>query len=203
MSSLVSIIGIGDLTRKANELVVTTYRPLEIYTFLILEYFIKDFKSEFKTLSAEEVGFPRSANNIKSYTTKLITNDVQNTFKDENKVNYFEFKGPVHIRGCLNFNMLLRKFPGLSKRYETIKDGEKVKFLYLLPNSKTGQFLDTNASNIDENAHVISFKDGLPKDFDIDKYIHYDKQFTKSFIEPVKNILSVIDWDIEPRGKLF
>ena len=40
MSSLVSIIGIGDLTRKANELVVTTYRPLELYTFLILEYLV-------------------------------------------------------------------------------------------------------------------------------------------------------------------
>ena len=40
MSSLVSIIGIGDLTRKDNELVVTTYRPLEIYTFLILEYLV-------------------------------------------------------------------------------------------------------------------------------------------------------------------
>ena len=39
MSSLVSIIGIGDLT-KANELVTTTYRPLEIYTFLILEYLV-------------------------------------------------------------------------------------------------------------------------------------------------------------------
>ena len=40
MSSLVSIIGSSDLTRKANELVVSTYRPLEIYTFLILEYLI-------------------------------------------------------------------------------------------------------------------------------------------------------------------
>jgi len=40
MSSLVSIIGIADLTRKANELVVTTYRPLEIYSFLILEYLV-------------------------------------------------------------------------------------------------------------------------------------------------------------------
>lgn len=40
MSSLVSIIGIGDLTRKANELIVSTYRPLEIYTFLIFEYLI-------------------------------------------------------------------------------------------------------------------------------------------------------------------
>ena len=40
MSSLVSVIGIADLTRKANELVVSTYRPLEIYTFLILEYLV-------------------------------------------------------------------------------------------------------------------------------------------------------------------
>ena len=37
-SSLVSVIGLAELTRKANELVVTEYRPLEIYTFLILEY---------------------------------------------------------------------------------------------------------------------------------------------------------------------
>lgn len=40
MSSLVSIIGLADLTRKANELVVTVYRPLEIYSFLVLEYLI-------------------------------------------------------------------------------------------------------------------------------------------------------------------
>ena len=40
MSSLVSIIGLGELTRKANELVVSQYRPLEIYTFLVLEYLV-------------------------------------------------------------------------------------------------------------------------------------------------------------------
>lgn len=38
MSSLVSVIGMQELTRKANELVVTEYRPLEIYTVLVLEY---------------------------------------------------------------------------------------------------------------------------------------------------------------------
>ena len=40
MSSLVSIIGLSELTRRANELVVTEYRPLEIYTILVLEYLI-------------------------------------------------------------------------------------------------------------------------------------------------------------------
>ena len=40
MSSLVSVIGMQELTRKATELVVTEYRPLEIYTVLVLEYLV-------------------------------------------------------------------------------------------------------------------------------------------------------------------
>jgi polar amino acid transport system permease protein len=40
MTSLASVIGYQDLTRKANELVVTVFRPLEIYTILILEYLV-------------------------------------------------------------------------------------------------------------------------------------------------------------------
>ena len=40
MSCLVSVIGMQELTRKANELVVSEYRPLEIYTVLVLEYLI-------------------------------------------------------------------------------------------------------------------------------------------------------------------
>ena len=57
MSSLVSIIGLADLTRKANELVVSVYRPLEIYSFLVLEYlfliliisyFVRKFEKKLK-----------------------------------------------------------------------------------------------------------------------------------------------------------
>ncbi len=40
MSSLVSVIGMQELTRKANELVVSEYRPLEIYTILVIEYLV-------------------------------------------------------------------------------------------------------------------------------------------------------------------
>ena len=40
MSSLVSVIGMEELTRRANELVVTEYRPLEIYTVLVIEYLV-------------------------------------------------------------------------------------------------------------------------------------------------------------------
>lgn len=39
-SSLLSVIGYSELTRRANELVVVEYRPLEIYTLLVLEYLV-------------------------------------------------------------------------------------------------------------------------------------------------------------------
>lgn len=40
MSSLASVIGYEELTRRANELNVTVHRPLEIYTVLVLEYLV-------------------------------------------------------------------------------------------------------------------------------------------------------------------
>lgn len=40
MSSLVSVVGLQELTRRANELNVTEYRPLEIYSLLVLEYLV-------------------------------------------------------------------------------------------------------------------------------------------------------------------
>jgi polar amino acid transport system permease protein len=40
MSSILSVIGFEELTRRANELTVTEYRPLEIYTFLVVEYLL-------------------------------------------------------------------------------------------------------------------------------------------------------------------
>ena len=40
MSSLVSVIGMSELTRRANELVTAEYRPLEVYTVLVLEYLV-------------------------------------------------------------------------------------------------------------------------------------------------------------------
>lgn len=40
MSAFASVIGMQELTRRANELVVTEYRPLELYTLLIVEYLV-------------------------------------------------------------------------------------------------------------------------------------------------------------------
>ena len=40
MTSLVSVIGVSEVLRRGNELAVTEYRPLEIYTFVALQYLL-------------------------------------------------------------------------------------------------------------------------------------------------------------------
>lgn len=83
--------------------------------------------------------------------------------------------------------MLVNK--NLDMRYETIKNGEKIHFTYLtLPNT------------INEN--VISFTNSLPREFDLHRYVDYDMQFDKSFIEPLKNIVTLINWNVEPVASL-
>ncbi len=40
MTSLVSVIGVSEVLRRGNELAVTEYRPLEIYTLVAIEYLV-------------------------------------------------------------------------------------------------------------------------------------------------------------------
>jgi hypothetical protein len=77
----------------------------------------------------------------------------------------------------------------LQNKYQSIMNGDKVKFIYMkLPNP------------IREN--VFSTPGELPSELGLDKYIDYDLQFEKAFIDPIKSILNVIDWDLEERSSL-
>ena len=46
-------------------------------------------------------------------------------------------------------------------------------------------------------SNVISFMTKLPKELDIHKYLDYDKQFEKAFIEPLVFIMQQIKWNID------
>ena len=95
---------------------------------------------------------------------------------------------PIAVKGALLFNHHLKKHK-LTKKYSVIKDGEKVKFVYLKTPNPIGE-------------HVISFTNTLPKELELHKYIDYTKQFEKSFIEPLSTIVKVIGWDLERRTTL-
>ena len=130
--------------------------------------FIDECRREFKKLPPESISFPRSVSDVVKYTS---SSDIY-------------IKGtPIHVRGALLFNHYIKK-NNLTNKYSLIQNGEKIKFCYL----KKPNILHEN---------IISFISDFPKELGIDKYIDYDLQFEKSFLEPLKAILDAIGWSVE------
>ncbi|NDH50293.1 MAG: DNA polymerase, partial [Proteobacteria bacterium] len=95
---------------------------------------------------------------------------------------------PIHVKGALLYNHFV-KLKDLTSKYEIVNRGDKIKFCYL-----------TTPNHIGE--HVISCPGKLPKELDLDKYIDYNKQFEKAFLEPLDGILEHIGWVTEKRSTL-
>jgi DNA polymerase elongation subunit (family B) len=130
--------------------------------------FIDKCRSEFKKLPPEQIAFPRTASDVRKYRSH---SDIY-------------MKGtPIHIRGALLFNHYIGE-KNLTNKYSLIGNGEKVKFIYL-----------KKPNIIQEN--IISFIQDFPSELGLDKYIDYELQFEKSFLEPLKSILDAIGWNVE------
>ena len=130
--------------------------------------FIEESRKQFKSLPPEDISFPRTVSNVKKYHA--------------NSTIYA--KGtPIHARGALLFNHYIKK-KKLTNKYSLIENGEKIKFCYL-----------KKPNIIQEN--VISFIQDFPKELDLVKYVDYDLQFDKSFVEPLRTILDAIGWNVE------
>ena len=138
-----------------------------------VQEFILNYKEQFKKLSAEEIAFPRGLNGLRTYS---------------DAVSLYKKGTPIHVRGAIIYNHYLKQ-KELTNRYPLIQEGEKLKFVYL----KT-----PNPFKED----IISFPIRLPKEFELDDYIDYEKQFSKSFTEPIRVIVESIGWKIEKGNNL-
>ena len=107
-------------------------------------------------------------------------NDYKKYLTQDNRI-------PIHVKGAMLFNKLLDKH-GINT-IEKITDGTKVKFAYL----KTPNPYHQN---------VISFVGGLPKEFDLERWIDYDIQFEKAYIKPLEGLLTPMGWDWEEKSSL-
>ena len=135
--------------------------------------FIQEFRNTFDSLPVEEKAFPRGVSSISEYT------DKKTIYK----------KGtPINSRAAILYNHLLKEH-SLEKKYEIIKDGEKIKYIYLNPRNPL-------------NEDVIAFMEVLPPEFGLHKYIDNDTQFEKAFLDTAKIILDSIGWKAEEEATL-
>jgi DNA polymerase elongation subunit (family B) len=157
---------IREKMKQTIKLIVTTDEET-------VQKFIEDFRNEFHRLPPEEISFPRSVNGLSTYSdsSQIYTKGT-----------------PIHVKGALLYNYLLKKHD-LTKKYQVIQEGEKLKFTYLRqPNSI--------------NDTVISYPSRLPTEFGLDNYVDYDVQFQKAYLDPIKIILDCIDWKPEKTNSL-
>ena len=130
--------------------------------------FIDDARKKFYSMGPEDVSFPRSVSDVN---------------KHKNHASIYGKGCPIHVRGSLLYNHYIKE-RGLDNKYSMISNGEKIKFVYL-----------KKANPIREN--VISFINEFPYELGLDKYIDYELQFDKAFLEPVKVILDAMGWSVE------
>jgi DNA polymerase elongation subunit (family B) len=130
--------------------------------------FIDKCRNDFKALPPEQIAFPRSVSDVIKYKSHS---------------SIYTKGTPIHCRGALLFNHYVKE-KKLTNKYSLITNGEKIKFVYL-----------KKPNIIHEN--VISFIQDFPHELGLDKYIDYDLQFEKSFVEPLKAILDAIGWNVE------
>ena len=133
-----------------------------------LNTFIQDFRDEFMQLSPEEIAYPRSCNGVSK-------------FRGTHKL--FASGAPIHVKGAILYNYLVEK-DNLSNKYPYIQEGDKVRFVHL------------KEPNVYQSS-AFSFITFMPKELDIYKYIDYDAQFEKSFVEPLRFITEKAQWLID------
>ena len=135
--------------------------------------YISDFREQFSKLPVEDISFPRGCNNLNKWSSPTVIYG----------------KGtPIHVRGALLYNFHNKKNK-LTHKYPLIRDGDKIKFVYL-----------KNPNKIGEN--VLSYLQTFPKELGLDRYVDYDLQFEKSFLEPIKVIMDTIGWQPEKIASL-
>ena len=134
----------------------------------VLNSFIQDFRSDFMKMKPEEIAYPRSVNGLTKWTESH---------------NLFKKGAPIHCKGAILYNHLLKKNK-LGHKFPSIQEGDKIKFLHL---KEPNLYQSTS----------ISFLTQLPKEFDFASLIDYDIQFEKSFVEPLKFISDKIKWKLD------
>ena len=138
-----------------------------------LQNYVEETWQKFKELPPEDIAFPRGCNNIDRYVSRETV---------------YTKGTPMHVRGALVYNYLVRT-QKLENKYQIIQDGDKIKFIYL-----------KEPNHVKEN--TVAMNGQMPKEFDLHRYIDFDTQFQKAFLDPLNTIVESLNWNTRPIATL-
>ena len=138
-----------------------------------LQNYVEETWQKFKELPPEDIAFPRGCNNIDRYVSRETV---------------YTKGTPMHVRGALVYNHLVRT-QKLENKYQIIQDGDKIKFIYL-----------KEPNHVKEN--TVAMNGQMPKEFDLHRYIDFDTQFQKAFLDPLNTIVESLNWNTRPIATL-
>jgi DNA polymerase elongation subunit (family B) len=157
---------IRDGLRKAVKLALTSDEQT-------LQTYIREFEAEYRKMKPELISFPRGVNGLDKYTDRAAI---------------YKQATPMHVRGAILYNFHIEQ-NGLGMKYEKIKEGDKIKFLYLKEPNTIGE-------------NCIAFNTVIPPELNLARFADYDTMFEKSFLEPMNTILDGIGWSAKPQATL-
>ena len=139
-----------------------------------IDLLISSFKKSIANREIVEIAKPTGVKKIREYIERLPTGGK--IFSD------LKIKAPINTKAAIYYNDLLR-FKKLDKKYPTIKEFEKIYYVYLKDNPYRIDCL--GFFGVDDPPEIIEF---------IEKYVDKDKTFDSTFLNKLQGVYDDLKW---------
>lgn len=133
-----------------------------------LQRYVSEFEKKFQTFNPEQIALPTGVKGFSKYS--LVDSK-------------FTSGTPIHVKAALIYNEMIKRL-NLSNDHQMIMEGGKMRYVKLkVPNPTSKE--------------VCGFIGKIPKEFDLDKYVDYDKMFEDTFAKGTRRMVEAAGWNMK------
>ena len=134
---------------------------------------IYNFKNDLVNMNVVKIAKAGAVKNLSKYMPKK---------KDQTAMFQFASGSPAHVKASIAYNQLLKHY-GLDKTHAPLRDGDKIKWVYLKQNPFGLQAVGFNG--YDDPKEIMEL---------IRTYIDYDKIFERELLKKLEDFYGALGW---------
>jgi len=134
---------------------------------------VYDFKKDLVNMDVVKIAKAGAVKELSKYLPKK---------KEQTAMFQFKSGTPAHVKAAIAYNQLLTHF-GLDKQYEPLKDGDKIKWVYLKQNPYGLDGVAMNGYN--DPKEIMDL---------VTTYIDYDKIFERELLKKLEDFYGALNW---------